>query len=191
MNCIEKAFQFALKKHSGQYRKGTEIPYMTHPFAVAMILKHHQYSDEVVAAGLLHDTLEDADTTADELRDEFGEEVLGLVLAASEADTTLPWEERKQRTITELPLKTKEQLAVIVADKLHNLRSIQEELDTIGEAVWAKFNRGEREQSWYYKSIVNALQFIEKEMCLVGKLTAEVNQLFNGTYKLPDKEESN
>ena len=57
MNIIEKAFQFALQKHEGQYRKGTDIPYISHPFAVAMILKHYRYSDEVIAAGLLHDTL--------------------------------------------------------------------------------------------------------------------------------------
>ena len=70
-----------MEKHDGQYRKGTKIPYITHPFAVAMILKHHRYSDEVVAAGLLHDTLEDTDTTEQEILN-FSPYVLDLVRAA-------------------------------------------------------------------------------------------------------------
>ncbi|MFS0576805.1 HD domain-containing protein [Sporosarcina sp. 179-K 3D1 HS] len=94
MNIIERAFQFALQKHEGQYCKGTDIPYITHPFAVAMILKHHRCRDEVVAAGLLHDTLEDTDTTELELLKLFGSDVLELVQAASESDKSLPWEHR-------------------------------------------------------------------------------------------------
>lgn len=187
MNSIEKAFQFALNKHEGQYRKGTEIPYVTHPFAVAMILKHHKYSDEIVAAGLLHDTLEDTNTTEDELREQFGEKVLDLVQAASEEDRTLSWEERKRNTIKELPLKTTDQLVVIVADKLHNLRSIQEDVNTIGEVVWERFNREKREQSWYYMSIVNALKPVANEIRLVRILDTEVKRLFIGTSKLTDE----
>ena len=120
MNIVEKAFQFALKKHEGQVRKGTNIPYITHPFAVAMILKHHNYSDEVVAAGLLHDVLEDTTATVAELR-VFGSTVLELVQGASEADTSLSWEERKQARFRSY-LKSAEQLAA-AADKLHNIRS--------------------------------------------------------------------
>ena len=188
LNTIEKAFQFAFSKHDGQFRKGTDIPYITHPFAVSMILKHHQYSDDVVAAGLLHDTLEDTETTEEELQDLFGENVLGLVQAASEEDKTLSWEERKLHTIKELSMKSTDQLAVIVADKLHNLRSIQEDIDTIGATVWYRFNRGKREQSWYYMSIVNALRPVMKEMRLARILDVEVKRLFIGTSKLKDSE---
>lgn len=147
-NQVEKAFQFALKKHEGQFRKGTDTPYITHPFAVAMLLKEYRYSDEVIAAGLLHDTLEDTETTEQELRQHFGVEVLELVLAASESTKHLAWELRKLQTIEELPRKSKEQLGVIIADKLHNIRSIQADCDEVGERVWDRFNRGKREQSW-------------------------------------------
>ncbi|PIC88232.1 hypothetical protein CSV72_02375 [Sporosarcina sp. P20a] len=188
MNTIEKAFQFALHKHRGQFRKGTDIPYITHPFAVSMILKHHQYSDDIVAAGLLHDTLEDTDTTANEIQCQFGDKVLDLVLAASEQDKTLSWEERKRHTIKELARKNTDQLAVIVADKLHNLRSIQEDVDCVGDDVWSRFNRGKREQSWYYMSIVNALKPVMKDMRLVRILEVEVKRLFVGTSKLRDNE---
>lgn len=188
LNTIEKAFQFALTKHAGQFRKGTNIPYITHPFAVSMILKHHQYSDDVVAAGLLHDTLEDTETTKEELKELFGESVLELVLAASEEDKTLSWEERKKHTINGLSTKSLDQLAVIVVDKLHNLRSIQEEYNVIGDTIWERFNRGKREQSWYYMSIVNALQPIMKEMRVARILSAEVKRLFIGTSLLSNTE---
>lgn len=186
MNIVESAFQFALKKHEGQVRKGTNISYITHPFAVSMILKHHNYSDDVVAAGLLHDVLEDTHTTVAELR-KFGSIVVELVQGASEADTSLPWEERKKRTISELPQKSAEQLAVIVADKLHNIRSIQSDMDDIGDEVWGRFNRDKNQQSWYYMSIVNALAPFRKEIQLVRILDAEVKRLFIGTGKLTDE----
>lgn len=188
MNIIEKAFQFALHKHEGQYRKGTKIPYITHPFAVAMLLKHHGYSDEIVAAGLLHDTLEDTNTTEEELLGEFGPFVLDLVQAASEPDKSQSWEERKLRMLRDLPNKTPDQLAVIVADKLHNLRSIQADSEAIGDAVWTRFNRGKREQSWNYMSVVNALIPFHKEVRLIRILDVEVKRLFLGTGKLTTKE---
>ena len=186
MNIIEKAFQFALQKHEGQYRKGTDIPYITHLFAVAMILKHYRYSDEVIAAGLLHDTLEDTDTTAEELL-AFGPYVLELVQSASESDKSLSWEERKRRTIAELATKSPDQLAVIVADKLHNIRSIQSDLDDVGEAVWRRFNRGKSDQSWYYLSLINALLPHRKDIRLIRVLDAEAKRIFLGTDKLTNK----
>ncbi len=180
LNILEKAFQFALDKHDGQYRKGTSIPYITHPYAVGMILKHHGYSDHVVAAGLLHDTLEDTNTSPEEIFQQFGSEVLSLVQAASEQDKTLSWEERKSRTIQALPKKSEAQLAVILADKLHNIRSIGNDLNEIGEAVWNKFNSGKHSQAWYYRGILNEIAPRQQEMPLFHLLEAEVKQVFNG-----------
>lgn len=187
LNIIEKAFQFALTKHEGQFRRGTDIPYITHPFSVGMILKHHQYSDKVVAAGILHDTLEDTETTEKELLEDFGKEVLELIQAASEEDKTLSWKKRKRQMTDELSLKTQDQLAIIVANKLHNIRSIQDDVALIGETIWEKFNRGKRGQSWYYMSIVNTLNHVAKEMELIHILDAEVKRLFVGTDKLTNK----
>lgn len=178
MNIIEDAFQFAVDKHAGQFRKGTNTSFITHPFAVSMILKHHGYQDEVVAAGLLHDVLEDTNTTENELRKRFGENVLNLVKAASEPDKTLPWEERKRKTIEELPFKTTNELAVIIADKLHNIYSIKADIDLVGDAVWDRFNRGIDEQFWYFTNILSALNEVSHEMPLVQKLDKEVNNLF-------------
>ncbi|MEK3889367.1 HD domain-containing protein [Bacillus sp. FSL K6-3431] len=178
MHLIEKATQFAAVKHEGQYRKATNIPYITHPFAVGMILQQAGYSEEVVAAGLLHDTIEDTDTTEEELLQEFGEKVLNLVMAATEQDRSLSWEDRKQATINGLALKTPEQIAVVVADKIHNVCSIRTDIDKNGEEVWSRFNRGKQEQAWYYTSIIKAITPFEKKVPLIEKLSAEVNCLF-------------
>lgn len=187
-NMIEKAMQFAAVKHDGHYRKDSEIPYITHPVGVAMILQKIKAPDEVVAAGILHDTLEDTNTTANELMEHFGEKVLQLVIAASEPDKSLPWEDRKQHTIDSISSMTPDEILVITADKLHNIRSIQADLNENGESVWGRFNRGKREQSWYYMSVVRELESFKKKVSLVRVLKKEVFQLFIGKKKLTEKE---
>lgn len=187
-NIIEKAMQFAAVKHDGQYRKESNIPYITHPLGVAMILQQTKVSEEVVAAGILHDTLEDTHTTEEELMEHFGRRVLQLVKAASEPDKSLPWEERKQHTIDSLPLMTSDEISVITADKLHNIRSIQADKNQIGESVWSRFNQEKSEQSWYYMSIVQALKPFKKEVSLVRLLEKEVFHLFVGKQTLTLKE---
>ena len=99
MDKVETAIIFAAKAHNDQKRKGTDIPYITHPFAVGMLLQKEKCSDEVIAAGILHDTLEDTETTFKDLTEEFGIQIANLVLAASENDKSLRWEIRKQHTI--------------------------------------------------------------------------------------------
>ncbi|TWT14289.1 HD domain-containing protein [Planomicrobium sp. CPCC 101079] len=185
---IDNAIQFAAAKHAGQTRKGTDIPYISHPFAVAMMLKEHKQRDEVVAAGLLHDTLEDTDATKQEVRELFGQEILALILSASEPDKSLPWEARKLHTIEALPARTKEELALIAADKLHNLRSIQQDVIQYGEAVWTRFNRGKRDQCWYCMSLAHALKDRKEEVPFIQAFEKEVFLLFVGVEKMTNME---
>lgn len=185
---IEKAMKFAAIKHEGQMRKGTNIPYIIHPFGVALILQKAKQRDEVIAAGLLHDTLEDTSTTEAELSEHFGEEVLRLVQAASEPDKSLSWEERKQHTILSLPHRSNEEIALIVADKLHNLRSIQEDVEREGDQVWSRFNRGKRDQSWYYMSILHALKEKKRDIPIIRVFEKETQNLFIGKETLTLKD---
>ena len=182
MNIINQAIIFATKVHEGQFRKATTIPYITHPYAVGMILQKENYSEEVIAAGILHDTLEDTKTSFEELKGQFGLHIAKLVLAASEEDKTLSWEERKQHTIDALPHADIEVIQVIVADKLHNLRSIRTDLEVYGEVIWERFNRGKSYQSWYYKNIAKTLLPRKAECRLIHKLMEEVQAAF-GTYE--------
>ncbi|QKX49433.1 bifunctional (p)ppGpp synthetase/guanosine-3',5'-bis(diphosphate) 3'-pyrophosphohydrolase [Planococcus glaciei] len=177
-NLIELAIGFAAFKHTGQVRKGTSIPYISHPFAVGMMLQQAGESEEVIAAGILHDTLEDTATTEEEIRTVFGEQVLLLVKAASEPDKSRPWEDRKRHTVSKLAARSREELAIIVADKLHNLRSIRLDLEETGEEVWNRFNRGKEQQEWYYRGIVNALISRHRELAMAEELKEEVARVF-------------
>jgi (p)ppGpp synthase/HD superfamily hydrolase len=178
MDIVEKAIIFAAKAHYNQKRKGTDIPYITHPFAVGMLLQKEKCSEAVITAGILHDTLEDTETTFEDLTEVFGVHVANLVQAASKNDKTLPWEVRKQQTIDMLEDASLEEIQVIVADKYHNLKSIQNDLQFHGESIWQRFNRGKRDQHWYYASIVKALSPRKKEFKVIDELERVVKEVF-------------
>jgi (p)ppGpp synthase/HD superfamily hydrolase len=153
---LHKAIVFAAKKHDGQKRKGTDIPYISHPMEVMAILIANGCSDTVIAAGILHDTLEDTETTGDEIRDLFGADVLKIVESESE-DKSKSWKERKQATIDELRTASLDTKMVCCADKLSNARSMYADLLECGDTLWDRFNAGKDDLKWYYRSIVMAL----------------------------------
>ena len=95
---IHEAIIFAALAHEGQKRKGTDVPYIVHPFEVAQILTKAGASESVICAGLLHDTVEDTEVTLEEIRQKFGGEVAGMVSVMTE-DKSLSWEERKQKAV--------------------------------------------------------------------------------------------
>lgn len=185
MNLVEKAIVFASKAHEGQKRKGSDIPYISHPFAVGMMLQKEGCGEDVVAAGILHDTLEDTETTWDCLKEHFGEKVANLVLAVSEQDKTLSWEERKKETILKLENAPIEEIQIVTADKLHNLQSIKNDLKIYGEGMWARFKRGRNAQHWYYASITNILMKRKQEFSLIETLADEAKSVF-GSLESPN-----
>ncbi|MBS2031681.1 MAG: bifunctional (p)ppGpp synthetase/guanosine-3',5'-bis(diphosphate) 3'-pyrophosphohydrolase [Deltaproteobacteria bacterium] len=123
---VHRALDFAAIAHRTQLRKSPEaqIPYVSHCAGVALLLARHGLADEVVAAGALHDTLEDTEVTAQELEKAFGARVLFLVESCSEPDKSLPWEERKARYIAHLRVADPDARAISAADKLHNMQSM-------------------------------------------------------------------
>ena len=154
---IPKAIIFATKKHEGQKRKGTDIPYIVHPMEAMQILTAMDCSQDVIIAGILHDTLEDTDTTPEEIKEAFGNAVLAIVQTESE-DKSKTWKERKQRTVDELQEASTESRQVCFADKLSNIRSMYRDKLSIGEKIWERFNAGKNDIVWYYQSIADALK---------------------------------
>ncbi len=158
---INKALAMAAKAHEGQHRKKSHTPYIVHPFEVAMILKENGASEDMIIAGLLHDTLEDTDITEDDIKKEFGNKVLELVLGASEKlenrDNT-PWDIRKSHTI-EYSKQAPEKIKLIIcADKYSNIKSMIKDYYEIGDKLWDKFNAPYERQRWYYKNLVKSLR---------------------------------
>ena len=156
---FEKALRTAAIAHKQQTRKGSEIPYIYHPFAVSTLLMRYQYPNDWCIAALLHDTLEDTDIDEAYLEKEFGDRILQLVKSCSEPNhDTASWEKRKEHTIQFLrsaPLPVK---IISCADKLHNLHSIVYDMHEIGDQLWARFNRGKSQQQWYHQNIASSLK---------------------------------
>lgn len=157
---IEKAINFATLKHQEQKRKGSALPYIVHPMQVMHILTENRCSQNVVVAGILHDTLEDTQTTYAELVQEFGAEVANLVQKHSE-DKSKSWMERKLHTINEITAMSLEEKQVLCADKLANLNTMATDIACIGEKLWEKFNADKEHVKWYYSSILNRLKGLE------------------------------
>jgi (p)ppGpp synthase/HD superfamily hydrolase len=177
MDVIEKALELASKFHEGQYRKNTDIPYITHPVTVGMMLLKKGYSEEVVAAGVLHDTVEDTSLTLEEIKREFGSNIAEIVEGSSEPDKSLPWKARKEHTIEFLKTASEDIRAVVCADKLHNIRSIIRDYEQVGEEVWSRFNAGKEQQKWYYTNVVDSLG-AQSSFELLIELRKEVDKLF-------------
>jgi (p)ppGpp synthase/HD superfamily hydrolase len=177
MNLIEKALQAAAEAHEGQYRKNTKVPYIAHPAAVGFILQKAGYNDELVAAGILHDTVEDTELTLEDIEQTFGTKVANIVAGCSEPDKSLSWEERKEHTIQYLKTASEEIRVVACADKLHNVRSIFDDVERDGETVWTRFKRGREQQGWYYRNVINSLG-AKSTFPLLEELKMAVDQLF-------------
>ncbi|MFQ5578151.1 MAG: HD domain-containing protein [Anaerolineae bacterium] len=154
---LDRALIFAARAHKGQFRKGTDIPYLAHPVALALTLTELHCSDDVIAAALLHDVVEDTDVSLAEIERAFGPAIAAIVAAVSEPDRDAPWETRKQHTINKLrraPLPVK---LVACADKLHNIRAIARDHAALGDALWKRFGRGKQKQAWYYRGLAQSL----------------------------------
>lgn len=154
---IEKARMFAMKAHQGQKRKISNEDYIVHPIRVADLLKSAGYQETVISAGYLHDVVEDTSYSIDDIEREFGNEVKHLVQSHTE-DKTKPWIERKRHTIDTVQSGSEEIKALIIADKLDNLQSLNDDLKKRGDEVWQYFNAGYEKQKWYNQSIAEVME---------------------------------
>lgn len=157
-NLVEYAASFAADKHKGQYRKEGNLLYISHLVAVALILQKYNFSEEIIAAGLLHDTLEDTETTQEEVLENFGQEILNMILQVTN-DVNLNWKEKKQKYIDTVRLASNGAQAIALADKIHNMQSLLSNLEDLGpEKVWAFFNAGKEDKLWFEESCLAMFQ---------------------------------
>lgn len=191
MSIVAKALVFATHHHQHQHRKGTKIPYMAHLLNVCKILAERDCSDELLAAALLHDVVEDTEVTIQEVEEMFGNRIGELVRGATELDKLekkaiekeSSWLERKEHTIHFLKHEaTTDQLLVSAADKLDNLRSIVYDHARMGESLWKRFNASKDQQAWYYTSIASILQAKGKDNSTLAEIGNEMNDLCKNVF---------
>jgi len=158
----DAALALAARAHRDQLRKGTDLPYVTHPAHVSIILLRHGFGEDLAIAGLLHDIVEDTDTPLTLIAAEFGDDVARLVDAVSETKSAdgaaLPWEQRKAEKLAHLQAAGPDVAALKAADAIHNLRSIIADLQSAGPAVWERFKRGPAPTLGYYHAILDAVR---------------------------------
>lgn len=184
MDVFEKALHFAIEKHSGQVRKMANTPYILHPVEVASIVGTMTDDKEILAAAVLHDTVEDTDTTLEEIEENFGRRVALLVMTETEnkrpdkpeAET---WELRKEETLIILE-HTKDMGVKMMwlGDKLSNMRSFAREYRRRGDAIWLDLNQKDpARQAWYYTKIANCLSEL-KEYDVYREYVSLLNYVF-------------
>ena len=161
MELVSEAIAFAVKAHDGMRRKKSESPYILHPMEAAVIVGTMTDDQNLIAAAALHDVVEDAGITIEEIEAEFGKRVRELVESETEDKRAdLPpestWRIRKEESLE--VLENTNDIGVLIVwlgDKLANMRSIYRDWKIEGDAMWQRFNQKDaNEQAWYYRSIV-------------------------------------
>lgn len=156
MTLVTEAVIFAARAHDGMLRRGTTTPYIVHPIEAAAIAASLTQDEEVIAAAVLHDVIEDCGETYESVAARFGARVAALVEAESQtqhADPQESWLTRKREAIDKLDHGRRETKLLALADKLSNMRAIRRDYAQYGEALFARFHEHDkRRHAWYYRS---------------------------------------
>ena len=161
MELVSEAVAFAVKAHDGMRRKKSKSPYILHPMEAAVIVGTMTDDQNLIAAAALHDVVEDAGVTIEEVEERFGKRVRELVESETENKREdLPpaetWRIRKEETLA--VLKNTDDMGILmlwIGDKLANMRAIYRDFKVEGVAMWQRFNQKDvNEQAWYYNTIV-------------------------------------
>jgi (p)ppGpp synthase/HD superfamily hydrolase len=177
---FEQALLFATRKHAGQHRKGTAVPYVAHLLGVASLVLEAGGDEDLVIAALLHDVVEDCGgaPVLKEVRRRFGKRVAHVVDGCTDTDLDPkpPWRERKENYLKHLRTADADTRLVSAADKLHNVRSIVTAYREIGDRVWERFH-GKRDGTlWYYRTLLDEFQR-KKSIPLIRELERAVIEL--------------
>lgn len=183
---VDEALIFATKVHAGQVRKIGEIPYILHPCEVASIIATMTNDCETIAAGLLHDTIEDCGVDGVLIREKFGTRVYNLVQSETEdkmisRSASETWKERKEASLAVLKLTKDENVKILwLADKLSNMRSFYRLYLQQGHHMWEGFNQKDsKQQEWYYRTIAKYLESLSHTTAYKEYIEL-VNRVFEG-----------
>ena len=188
---VFRAIKFVAEAHQGHYRKGTNIPYISHLMNVMKILCEIGCDKEIIAAGILHDVVEDTSVTIEQVERIFGTRIATIVLGASEPDhlrkdkdEKTNWWQRKQHTIEFLTHEANlEQLLVSCVDKLDNITAIKQDFEQKGERLWERFSASKSDLQWYYTALSSvfeqrAKEFGEPLRHVAQRFAMTVNEVF-------------
>jgi len=172
---LRRASETARAAHDGQIRSGSGgMPYIEHPRAVAELLAEHGYGEEVIAAAVLHDVVEDSEITVAELRESFGEPVAGLVAALSDDESIESYRERKDEHRARVAAAGPDALAIYCADKLTNIATLRRAYAVQGEAVGEEFKPPLDLKVEVWEADLEMLRCEAPELPFLGELEREL-----------------
>ena len=190
-DAINHAFAFAAKHHDRQVRKGTKLPYLTHPANIAVILTRYGRDEDSVVAGILHDVVEDCvrdgytrEMLEQRMGEKFGDAVLQTVLQVTyrrldDDGVELSSSERKEDYLERLSEATESARWVCAADKLHNARSILADLERTfdSEMIWSRFGGGREGTVKWYRDVYERLRSVGFSAPIMEELRLAVEEL--------------
>lgn len=163
-NLLDKAMHFAIDAHANTERRGKGFPYIVHPMEAVEIVATITPDQELLAAAVLHDTVEDTDVTVEQIRAQFGDRIAKLVDAESDQFTegvseVDSWRGRKQAAIDRLAAASHDAKIVAMGDKLSNMRAIARDYAQIGDELWNRFHapNGKSDHEWHYRGLAQSL----------------------------------
>ena len=157
---FDKAAKFAIDAHHNTERRGKGYPYIIHPMEAAAIVATMTNDQELLAAAILHDTVEDTDVTIEQIRERFGDRVAMLVQnETAPLDDSLTWREKKAAQLKQLADAPHDSKVVALGDKFSNMSGIALDYRQIGDEVWKRFHapNGKPDVEWYYRSLAEVL----------------------------------
>lgn len=180
-NIVFDAISLAVKAHDGQFRKGTNIPYIFHPMAVGKILFDIGCDEDVVVGGLLHDILEDTSISLDEIHLKYGEKIAHLVDGASYSETGT-WMERRKNKLAYLENAPEEVILIECADKLDNIRAISRDFTDLGDELWSRFSGTKEQLKWHYTALSELFIDRGKGNVKIANIAKEIKIIVNSVF---------
>jgi len=146
-----------------QHRKGSDVPYIIHPFGVMVIAGNVTDDEDTLIACLMHDVLEDVAASIfneTQMRQEFGDRVVAIVKDVTKDDSIENWRERSRAYLKHLEFSASDEAVIVsAADKIHNISSVLFDYETVGEDLWLRFStESSADQVWWYKSILEVIE---------------------------------
>lgn len=180
---LDRAIVFAVRAHAGTERRGKGFPYIVHPLEAVEIVATMTNDQELLAAAVLHDTVEDTDATIAQIQTEFGDRVAELVAMESDEphqsqDSIENWRARKQTAIDRLARASYDVKIVALGDKLSNMRAIARDYVQQGDALWSLFRvKDRKEHEWHYRGLAASLSELSDTFAYQEFLRL-INQVF-------------
>ena len=180
---LDRAIVFAVRAHAGTERRSKGFPYIVHPMEAVVIVATMSSDQELLAAAILHDTVEDTDVTLEQICAEFGERVASFVDIESDEphqghDSVEDWRARKQAAIDRIAAASREAKIVALGDKLSNMRAIARDYAEQGDKLWNIFHaKDPKDHEWHYRGLAASLRELQDTVAY-KEFEHLINQVF-------------